>query len=134
MISIKNLTLLLAVLLMGFCLVSSAAAMDIDDSDSLSASDDLSVSSVSSVDENLASDSSSSDLGSSDAGASNVNSENEVLSTDYTVEDSDLEYDSNDKGTKSVLGASDEGSSTLQASSKTKTSIKASSSSVYRGE
>ena len=134
MISIKNLTLLLAVLLMGFCLVSSAAAMDIDDSDSLSASDDLSVSSVSSVDENLASDSSSSDLESSDAGASNVNSENEVLSTDYTVEDSDLEYDSNDKGTKSVLGASDEGSSTLQASSKTKTSIKASSSSVYRGE
>ena len=79
MISIKNLTLLLAVLLMGFCLVSSAAAMDIDDSDSLSASDDISASSVSSADENLASDSSSSDLESSNAGASNVNSENEVL-------------------------------------------------------
>ena len=132
MISIKNLTLLLAVLLMGFCLVSSAAAMDIDDSDSLSASDDISASSVSSADENIASDSSSNELGSLNAGASNVNSENEVLSTDYTVEDSDLEYDS--KNSKSVLGASDEGSSTLQASSKTKTSIKASSSSVYRGE
>ncbi len=134
MISIKDLTLLLAVLLMGFCLVSSAAAMDIDDSDSLSASDDLSASSVSSNSENIASGSSSNELASENAGASDVNSENEVLSTDYTAEDSDLEYDLDDKNSKGVLGASEEGSSTLQAGAKTKTSIKASSSSIYRGE
>lgn len=129
MISIKNLALLLAVLLMGFCLVSSVSAMDIDDSDSLSASDDLSASSVSTADENLESDSNSNSLESVDAGSSDVNSENEVLSTDNVIEDSDLEYDINDGNSKNVLG-----SSALQASSKTKTSITANTKSVYRGE
>lgn len=119
---------------MGLCLVSSVSAMDIDDSDALSASEDLSSSSISSSSEvELASDSSSSALKSVDTGSSDVNSENEVLSTDYTVEDSDLEYDS-DKKSKNVLGSSALGSANLQASAKTKTSIKANSNSVYRGE
>ena len=47
MISVKNLTLLLAVLLMGLCLVSSVSAMDIDDS-VVADSSDLSTASVSS--------------------------------------------------------------------------------------
>ena len=160
MISIKNLTLLLAVLLMGLCLISSVSAMDIDDSDLLSASDDVSDSSISTVPSSSdsssigsvdggSSDSSSSNsvdsLSSvestedgaadtisnieSDTGSSNVNSENEVLSTDYTVEDSDLNIDSNNKNSNNVLTAS-----AVQASAKTKTTLKASSSTVYVGD
>ena len=152
-ISIKNLALLLAVFLLGFCLVSSVAAMDVDDSDLLSDSDDMSTSSVSSVSNDIsstdssvsndisstdssgldASDSNLNNVESDNAGSSNENSENEVLSTDYTVEDSDLEYDSNNKNSKDVLGSSALESSALEASTKTKTSLVATSSSVYRG-
>ena len=141
MISIKNLALLLAVMLMGFFLISSASAMDVDDSVSMADSNDLSGSSVSSnIDNGLAGvssdgDSGQNDLESYDAGSSNVNSENEVLSTDNTVEDSDLEYDSVGKSSKSVLGASlQSDSSSLQASAKTKTAIKGSSTTLTRGK
>ena len=102
---------------MGFCLISSVSAVDLDDSNILVDSNDLSSSSISTV---------SNDLGSN--GSSNGNSKNEVLSTDHTVEDSDLVDDLNNKNSKNVLG-----SSALQATTKTKTSIVASSSSVYRG-
>ena len=103
MISIKNLTLLLAVLIMGFCLISSVSAMDIDDSASVSGSDELSDSSVSlRSDENSVSDSNLNSV-ESDAGSSNVNSENEVLSTDNTVEDSNLEYGKTETRTKGVI-------------------------------
>ena len=142
MISIKNLTLLLAVLLMGLCLVSSVSAMDIDDS-ALAESGDLSDASISS-DSDVASVSSNSNegniasvsgdsnegvagdsnLGSQDTSISNVNSENEVLSTDNIVEDSDLKH-------KNVLSASSP--ETVQASKK-KTTLKGSSSTVYRGK
>ena len=135
MISVKNLTLLLAVLLMGFCLISSVSAMDIDDSSSIDDSNDLSGASVSSNSiENLASDSSSNNLESENAGSGNVNSENEVLNTDNTVEDSDLEHNSNIANTKAVLGASSQSdSAVLQANAKVKTTLKGSSSSIYRG-
>ena len=134
MISSKNLTLLLAVLIMGFCLISSVSAMDIDDSASVSDSDELSDSSVSlKADENSVSDSNLNSV-ESDAGSSNVNSENEVLSTDNTVEDSDLEYDSSIKSGNNLLGASSQSDSdVLQATAKTKTTLKGSSSTVYRG-
>ena len=127
---------------MGFCLISSASAMDIDDSDLLSDSNDLSDSSISSVSNDIsssessgfdASDSNMNNIESEDIGSSNENSENEVLSTDNTVEDSDLEYDLNNKNSKDVLGSSASGSSVLQAKTKTKTSIVAGSSSVYKG-
>ena len=123
MISSKNLTLLLAVLIMGFCLISSVSAMDIDDSASVSDSDELSDSSVSlKADENSVSDSNLNSV-ESDAGSSNVNSENEVLSTDNTVEDSDLEYDSSIKSGNSLWGASSQSDSdVLQATAKTKKS------------
>ena len=128
MISSKNLTLLLAVLIMGFCLISSVSAMDIDDSASVS---DSSVSLK--ADENSVSDSNLNSV-ESDAGSSNVNSENEVLSTDNTVEDSDLEYDSSIKSGNNLLGASSQSDSdVLQATAKTKTTLKGSSSTVYRG-
>ena len=127
--------------------------MDVDDSDLLSDSDDMSTSSVSSVSNDIsstdssvsndisstdssgldASDSNLNNVESDNAGSSNENSENEVLSTDYTVEDSDLEYDSNNKNSKDVLGASALESSALEASTKTKTSLVATSNSVYRG-
>ena len=88
-ISIKNLALLLAVFLMGFCLISSVSAMDIDDSDLLSDSNDLSGSDIASAsDEISASDSNLNNVESEDISSSNDNSENEVLSTDYNVEDS----------------------------------------------
>ena len=162
-ISIKNLALLLAVLLMGFCLISSVSAIDIDDSDLLSDSNDISDSSISSISNDIgssdsgvvsdigssdsgvvsdidsasssgldASDSNLNNLQSNDIGSSNENSQNEVLSTDYNVEDSDLEYDLN-KNSKDVLGSSAQASSKLQAKAKTKTSLVAGSSSVYRG-
>ena len=135
MISSKNLTLLLAVLLMGFVLISSASAMDIDDSGSIIDSDEVSDAGVAlSADGGSASDSGLNDLESEDAGSSNVNSENEVLSTDNTVEDSSLGHDSNLRNTKNVLGASSQSDSdVLQANAKTKTSLKGSSSSIYRG-
>ena len=81
MISVKNLTLLLAVLLMGFCLISSVSAMDIDDSSTIDDSNDLSDAGVSSnSNENLASVSNSNNLESDNAGSSNVNSDYEILS------------------------------------------------------
>ena len=104
MISVKNLTLLLAVLLMGFCLITSVSAMDIDDSSSIDDSNDLSGASVSSGSDYVASDSNSNNLESENAGSSNVNSENEVLNTDNTVEDSDSEHNSNIANNKAVLG------------------------------
>ena len=136
MISSKNLTLLLAVLLMGFVLISSASAADIDDSVSISDSDEVSDAGLSQVaDENYASDSNLNDVESEDASSSNVNSENEVLSTDNTVEDSALEHDSNVKNTKNVLGASSQSDGeVLQANAKTKTNLKGSSSSIMRGK
>ena len=135
MISVKNLTLLLAVLLMGLCLISSVSAMDIDDSSSIDDSNDLSGASVSSnSNENLASDSNSNNLESDNAGSSNVNSDYEILNTDNTVEDSDLEHNSNIANTKAVLGASSQSdSAVLQANAKVKTTLKGSSSSIYRG-
>ena len=116
--------------------------MDVDDSGLLSDSDDMSISSISSVSNDIsstdssgldASDSNLNNVESDNAGSSNENSENEVLSTDYTVEDSDLEYDSNNKNSKDVLGSSALESSALEASTKTKTSLVATSNSVYRG-
>ena len=143
-ISIRNLALLLAVLIMGLSLISSVSAMDVDDSDLLSASDDVSGSDVSGVLSEVSStdsddsddangfgavDSHVNDAESKNIGPSDENSQSEVLSTD-TVEDSDLEYELKNKNSKGVLG-----SSALQATSKTKTktSLSASSSSVYRG-
>ena len=158
MISVKNLTLLLAVLLMGLCLVSSVSAMDIDDS-VVADSSDLSTASVSSDSngENIASvpsddvtsvssgsneedlssvsggdDSagiftdSNVDLESQDASISNVNSENEVLSTDINVEDSDLKYNSKPKNVLSAAQAT-------VTTSKAKTTLIGSSSTLYRG-
>ncbi|WP_296856243.1 pseudomurein-binding repeat-containing protein [uncultured Methanobrevibacter sp.] len=134
MISVKNLTLLLAVLLMGFCLITSVSAMDIDDSSSIDDSNDLSGASVSSGSDYVASDSNSNNLESENAGSSNVNSENEVLNTDNTVEDSDSEHNSNIANNKAVLGASSQSdSAVLQANAKVKTTLKGSSSSIYRG-
>ena len=133
MISVKNLTLLLAVLIMGFCLISSVSAMDIDDSASISGSDELSDSSVSlRSDENSVSDSNLNSV-ESDAGSSNVNSENEVLSTDNTVEDSNQEHYSSNDNTRAVLGASQSQSDVLEANSKVKTTLKGSSNSIYKG-
>ena len=145
--------MLLAVFLMGFCLISSVSAMDVDDSDLLSVSDDMSGSSISSVSDEIGSsdssvlneisstDSSGSGAGDSnlnniesDTGSSNENSENEVLSTDNVIEDSDLEYDLDYKNSKDVLSSSALESSALQASTKTKTSLVATSNSVYRGD
>ena len=134
MISVKNLTLLLAVLLMGFCLITSVSAMDIDDSSSIDDSNDLSGASVSSGSDYVASDSNSNNLESENAGSSNVNSENEVLNTDNTVEDSDSEHNSNIANNKAVLGASSQSdSAVLEANAKVKTTLKGSSSSIYRG-
>ena len=159
MISIKNLTLLLAVLLMGLCLVSSVSAMDIDDSVSLADSDlsgasvssngenvagvssDSDISTISSNEENLAGvsgnldeeiagDSDSIALESRDASSSNVNSENEILSTDNTMEDSDLEHDSDYKSSKNVLSAS---SQPVLTASKVQTTLKGSSSTLTQG-
>ena len=141
-ISIKNLALLLAVFLMGFCLISSVSAMDVDDSDLLSVSDDMSGSSISSVSDEIGSgdssvlneisstdssgfdagDSNINDIG-SDTGSSNENSENEVLSTDNVIEDSDLEYDLDYKKSKVVFGSSALEASASEAGAKTKTSI-----------
>ena len=129
---------------MGLSLISSVSAMDIDDLDLLSASDDVSgsdvsgaLSEVSSTDSDDSDDANGfgavdshvNDVESNNIGPSDENSQNEVLSTD-TVEDSDLDYELKNKNSKGVLG-----SSALQATSKTKTktSLSASSSSVYRG-
>ncbi|SFL72922.1 Transglutaminase-like superfamily protein [Methanobrevibacter olleyae] len=158
MITIKNLTLLLAVLFMGFCLISSVSAMD-NDSSSLTGSNDLSGSSVSSSsnggvasvssssNNGLASDSNLNNLESNDISSSNVNSENEVLSTDNTAEDSNLKHDLNNKNSGSDLedslnnknsknilsSSSDSSNSPLQAKAKTKTTLKGSSNSLYKG-
>ena len=71
---------------------------------------------------------------SENAGSSNVNSENEVLNTDNTVEDSDLEHNSNITNNRAVLGASSQSDSdVLQANAKVKTTLKGSSSSIYKG-
>lgn len=121
---------------MGFCLISSASAMDIDDSDQLSDSNDLSSASISSASDvdSVATDDSYVNLEKSgNIDQSDENSENEVLSTNNSVEDSDLDYDSNDKNSKGVLSASANGSDSLQATTKTKTSLVAKSNSVYRG-
>ena len=136
MISSKNLTLLLAVMLMGFVLISSVSAMDIGDSASITDSDELSDAGVSvSSSEKIGSDSNLKNLKSDDTSSSNVNSENEVLSTDNTVEGSDLEHDSSVKKTKSILGASAQSDSgVLKANAKTKTTIKGSSSTITRGK
>ena len=120
---------------MGFCLISSASAMDLDDSDSLSVSNDLSDSGISSSSNEISVSASNLDsMESNNVSSSNDISENEVLSTDYTVEDSALEYNLNNKNSKNVLGSSALQSSALQAASKTKTSLVASSKSVYRGD
>ena len=108
--------------------------MDIDDSDLVSDSSDLSGSGISRVsDEIPASGSDLNDVESDDISPSNENSENEVLSTDYNVEDSDSEYDLNNQNSKNVLGSSAVQSSALGATTKTKTSLVASSSTVTRG-
>lgn len=132
---------------MGFCLISSASALDIDDSDLLSDSNDLSSSSISSISDDISSSDSNgfdiegsdfneesselSNMESENIGSSNENSQNEVLSTDYTVEDSDLDYDLSDKNSKNVLGSSTTDSSTLEATAKT--SLVPKSYTVYRG-
>ncbi|MBQ3473559.1 MAG: hypothetical protein IJH35_05795, partial [Methanobrevibacter sp.] len=136
MISSKNLTLLLAVMLMGFVLISSVSAMDIGDSASITDSDELSDAGVSvSSSEKIGSDSNLKNLKSDDTSSSNVNSENEVLSTDNTVEGSDLEHDSSVKKTKSILGASAQSDSgVLKANAKTKTTLTGSSSTITRGK
>ena len=119
---------------MGFCLISSVSAMDINDSELLSDSNDLSGSSISIISNDIsAEDSNLNSVESDNISSSNENSENEVLSTDYAVEDSALEYNLNNKNSKSVLGSSALQSSALQATTKTKTSLVASGSSVYRG-
>lgn len=119
---------------MGFVLISSVSAIDIDEA---SSSSDLSDSSISndylvanSGDDSVASSSASSSIAADDsdlsnnASSSNVNFENEVLSTNNN-EDTESEIV---KDSKNQLS-----SSSLQASTKTKTTLKGSGSSVYRG-
>ena len=88
---------------MGFCLISSVSAMDINDSELLSDSNDLSGSSISIISNDIsAEDSNLNSVESDNISSSNENSENEVLSTDYAVEDSALEYNLNNKNSKSI--------------------------------
>ena len=122
--------MLLAVLLMGFVLISSVSAMDIDEAGS---SDDISDSGVvleSGADAGAYGSSnadvdSANQLSSNDT-AGNVNSESEVLSTD--TNENSLESDIIDKDSKNVLS-----SSSLQAAAKKKTVIKGSGTSITRG-
>lgn len=116
---------------MGFLVLSSVSAADIDDSVSSEISDS-GVTEISSSDVSVSQSSSDADSYSLDANTTgNVNSENEVLSTD-TNEDGDL--DSISKDSKSVLSSSAQASaSALGASAKSKTTLKASSTSVKKG-
>ena len=111
---------------MGFVLISSVSAIDINEA---STSSDLSDSGISS---NLAISSEgnyatqSSIVDNSNASSSNVNSESEVLSTN--IDEDSLDSDTVEKNSKNQLS-----SSSLQASTKTKTTLKGSGSSIYRG-
>ncbi len=111
---------------MGFVLISSVSAIDINEA---STSSDLSDSGISdnfaiSSEDNYASQSSIVD--NSNASSSNVNSESEVLSTN--IDEDGLDSDTVKKDTKNQLS-----SSSLQASTKTKTTLKGSGSSIYKG-
>ena len=109
---------------MGFVLISSVSAID---SDEASVSSDLSDSGVSNdlaISQEEGNDLQSSIVDSSNASSSNANFENEVLSTDNNDDmESELSKDSKNKLS----------SSSLKASAKTKTTLKGSGSSIYRG-